>query len=155
MYQYAKDHKLDLEEFSGLLSIGLCKAAMNYNSEKGKFSTIAYTCMRNEVGHYLRKVNAIKYMKDEDLCSYDALEEDCDNKSGNLKSFILVSHEHLEDDYMFRAKFRKEFNKLKDKPKNIIRLRYHGYKNGEIAKIMDMKESTVSMAVRKFRRALA
>lgn len=58
IYKYAKDHKLDMEEFSGLLSIGLCKAALNYDSDKTKFSTFAYRCMGNEVSNYLRIADA-------------------------------------------------------------------------------------------------
>lgn len=42
IYKYAKDHKLDIEEFSGLLSIGLCKAALNYDSDKNKVLNICF-----------------------------------------------------------------------------------------------------------------
>ena len=154
IYKYTNEHNLDLEEYSGLLSIGLCNAAMIYNIEKSEFSTLAYKCMRNEVSNYRRKMRTAKYMKDEYVSSYDALVDDCGD-GDKLKDAKLVSLENIETDYIFRIKFQKEYNKLKDKAKRIIYLRYLGHTNNEVAEIMGMKASTVSMAVKKFRMALA
>ena len=151
-YKYAKDHKLDMEEFSGLLSIGLCKAALSYDSDKTKFSTFAYRCMGNEVSNYLRKVNAGKYLRHDEVYSMEALNEN-ENRAIE-EAFLMTSSENIEGDYMFKARFQKEYDKLKDQVKNIVALKYHGYTNNEVAEIMDMKASTVSMALKKFKVAL-
>ena len=150
--KYAKDKKLDIEEFSGLLSIGLCKAALNYDSNKTKFSTFAYRCMGNEVSNYLRKVNAGKYLRHDEVYSMEALNEN-ENRAIE-ETFLMTSSENIEREYIFKAKFQKEYGNLKDQAKNIVVLKYRGYTNNEVAEIMDMKASTVSMALKKFKVAL-
>lgn len=152
IYKYAKDHKLDIEEFSGLLSIGLCKAALNYDSDKTKFSTFAFRCMGNEVSNYLRKINAGKYLRHDEVYSMEVLDEE-DNRP-IAETSLMVSSENIEGEYIFKAKFQKEYGKLKDQVKNIVALKYYGYTNNEVAEIMDMKASTVSMALKKFKMAL-
>ena len=103
-----------MEEFSGLLSIGLCKAALNYDSDKTKFSTFAYRCMGNEVSNYLRKVNAGKYLRHDEVYSMEALNEN-ENRAIE-EAFLMTSSENIEGDYMFKARFQKEYDKLKDAP---------------------------------------
>ncbi len=152
IYKYAKDHKLDIEEFSGLLSIGLCKAALNYDSDKTKFSTFAYRCMGNEVSNYLRKINAAKHLRHDTVYSMEAFDENYDSPIS--ETLLMVSSENIEREYIFKAKFQKEYNKLKDQVKNIVVLKYRGYTNNEVAEIMDIKASTVSMALKKFKAAL-
>jgi RNA polymerase sigma factor (sigma-70 family) len=152
IYKYAKEHKLDLEEFSGLLSIGLCKAALNYDEDKTKFSTFAFKCMGNEVGNYLRKINAAKYLRHDTVYSMEVLDEE-DNRP-IAETSLMVSSENIEREYIFKTKFQKEYSKLKDQVKNIVALKYRGYTNNEVAEIMDMKASTVSMALKKFKMAL-
>lgn len=153
IYKYAKDHKLDIEEFSGLLSIGLCKAALNYDSDKTKFSTFAFGCMGNEVSNYLRKINACKYLRHDEVYSMEAFDENYDSPIS--ETLLMVSSENIEREYIFKAKFQKEYDKLKDQVKNIVVLKYRGYTNNEVAEIMNMKASTVSMALKKFKMALA
>lgn len=91
-----------------------------------------------------------KYMRDEYLSSYDALVDDCGD-GDKLKDTKLMSPENIEMDYMFRIKFQKEYDKLKDKAKNIIYLRYIGYTNNEVMEIMGMKASTISMTLKNSR----
>ena len=153
IYKYAKDHKLDIEEFSGLLSIGLCKAALNYDSDKTKFSTFAYRCMGSEVSNYLRKINAAKHHRDDTVYSMEAFDENYDSPIS--ETLLMVSSENIEREYIFKAKFQKEYDKLKDQVKNIVALKYRGYTNNEVAEIMNMKASAVSMALKKFKMALA
>lgn len=66
----------------------------------------------------------------------------------------MTSSENIEREYIFKAKFQKEYGKLKDQVKNIVVLKYRGYTNNEVAEIMDMNASTVSMALKKFKMAL-
>lgn len=152
IYKYAKDHKLDIEEFSGLLSIGLCKAALNYDSDKTKFSTFAYRCMGNEVSNYLRKINAVKHLRHDTVYSMEAFDENYDSPIS--ETLLMVSSENIEREYIFKAEFQKEYDKLKDQVKNIVALKYRGYTNNEVAEIMNMKASAVSMALKKFKAAL-
>jgi DNA-directed RNA polymerase specialized sigma subunit len=105
-YKYAKDHKLDIEEFSGLLSIGLCKAALNYDSDKTKFSTFAYRCMGNEVSNYLRKINAAKHLRHDTVYSMEAFDENYDSPIS--ETLLMVSSENIERENTYsRLSFRK------------------------------------------------
>lgn len=58
IYSYAKKHKIDLEEYYGLLAIALIRAVDNFDSSYGfKFSTYAYRCMGLALAKEFRKEN--------------------------------------------------------------------------------------------------
>ena len=53
IYTFARKYKINLDEYYGLLAIGLCIAARIYDPNKGlAFSTLAYQCMRNQYFNY-------------------------------------------------------------------------------------------------------
>ena len=108
--------------------------------------------MGNEVSNYLRKINAGKYLRHDEVYSMEALNEN-ENRAIE-ETLLMTSSENIEREYIFKAKFQKEYGKLKDQVKNIVALKYRGYTNNEVAEIMDMKASTVSMALKKFKMAL-
>ena len=50
IYDFAKKRNLVVEDYYGLLAIGLCNAATAYSSEnENTFSTYAYSCMQNVI----------------------------------------------------------------------------------------------------------
>ena len=55
IYSLANKKSINLDEYYDVLAIGLCKAAIAFDSTKGKFSTLAYTVMLNEYKQELRK----------------------------------------------------------------------------------------------------
>lgn len=59
IYSYLHSHNLSLdaiEDWYGTAAIGLCKAALVYDENRGaKFSTLAYICMDREVKLIMRK----------------------------------------------------------------------------------------------------
>lgn len=54
IYGYAEQNDIDLDEYYDVLAIGLCKAAIRYNENKGKFSTFAFVTMGTEYLKILR-----------------------------------------------------------------------------------------------------
>jgi len=108
--------------------------------------------MGNEVSNYLRKINAGKYLRHDEVYSMEALNEN-ENRAIE-ETLLMTSSENIEREYIFKAKFQKEYGKLKDQVKNIVVLKYRGYTNNEVAEIMDMNASTVSMALKKFKMTL-
>ena len=42
IYQYLIDNKLPQDEYYDIAAIGLCKAALKYDTSKGAFSTYVY-----------------------------------------------------------------------------------------------------------------
>lgn len=60
IYKFMRQHKLGLDnvnDWYGVYAIGLCKAAKHYDEKLGKFSTLAYVCMNNEVCKVFKKQN--------------------------------------------------------------------------------------------------
>ena len=56
IYRYAALHKIDVNEYYDVLAIGLCKAAIAYNSDKSQFSTFAYQKMGGEISGVWKKL---------------------------------------------------------------------------------------------------
>lgn len=58
IFLHLRLHNLPVSEFYDVAAIGLCKAAINYNADKGAFSTYARWCIKSEVGHVFQKERA-------------------------------------------------------------------------------------------------
>lgn len=72
IYSFARKRGLDLEEYYGLLAIGLCKAGCMYDAERDvKFSVFAYTCMYNECKIYWRNMMSPTHIPEDMICSYN------------------------------------------------------------------------------------
>ena len=52
IYGYAHKMGISIDEYYDILAIGLCKAAKAFDESKGRFSTLAYCCMKNEMCRY-------------------------------------------------------------------------------------------------------
>lgn len=93
IYGFLRKHNLN-EDFYGDAAIGLCKAAMNYDSSTGaSFSTYAYKCMFNECGIAIRsekRQNSLKAISIETPIM--------DNERINLEDVLAggFSSEHLD-----------------------------------------------------------
>ena len=48
------------DDYYDIVALGLCKAAMNYDESKGRFSTLAFKCMDREIGIYYTYLKKIK-----------------------------------------------------------------------------------------------
>lgn len=49
VYYYLYNNNLSMDEYSDILMIELCKAAMSYDPELGSFITFAFSCFRNRL----------------------------------------------------------------------------------------------------------
>lgn len=49
IYQYLIDNKLPQDEYYDIAAIGLCKAALKYDTSKGAFSTYVYRAIQNNI----------------------------------------------------------------------------------------------------------
>ena len=54
IYSFLYKYHLEVNEYYDLAAIGLCKAAMTYDSEKASFYTYAYKCMFTSVFSEIR-----------------------------------------------------------------------------------------------------
>lgn len=57
IYDYLNKYNLAFDEYYDILALGLCKAALLYEKDKGAFSTFAYYWMKHEMLSYYHKLN--------------------------------------------------------------------------------------------------
>ena len=148
IYKYAHKKNVSAEDYYGILAIGLCKAAASYDKSKGKFSTLAMTCMNNEYQSSLRHENRKSAIPDTVKESYDNVIE---NEDGNCISKEFIDEKsYLE---MVNGNLEKEFLECLDKKeKNIVEFLISGKTHQEISDIMDCTRQNVTFCVGRIRR---
>ncbi len=122
IYSFAKFRGLDLEEYYGILAIGLCKAAKAYDKTQGtKFSILAYVCMFNECKQQWILENRKKRIPQELIISYDSYVTD--PISGNRLYFseILIGSEDVQYD-ITQDLVKHFYDGLTDNEKLILKL---------------------------------
>lgn len=141
IYGYAKIKNLDIEDYYGILAIGLCKAAGAYRQEKGEFSTFAYQCMGNELNNYYCKSNR-KDIPSELIISLDAPKEVNDDSS-IMYMDILKDDLNPYDDSLLNIQYNNMLKKLKSPEKEIIEYLKDGMTLESIAKKIGCTKSKV------------
>lgn len=145
------DFNCDYEEAISIAYVGFSKALMSYNKKKGaKFTTYAFTCIKNEVLAFMRKsqkdtnnisLNAILSTdkNGNDLQLADTLADT--GKDSILEDVILRNEEY---DFLLKA-----IDKLSERERIIILARFglNGYKEKtqkDLAKEIGMSQANIS-----------
>ena len=130
---YSVLHKMNLniEEFYDIAAIGLCKAAQAYNESKGRFSTLAYTVIRNEVILEMRNRNLQK-SGPKNVLSLDFSEVEGD-ENVTLEQ-ALAQEGDLETDVLNKIVLQNFIQTLNTREKDVIFKTYHGLSAPEIAR---------------------
>lgn len=131
IYAFAKQNNVDIDEHYGALAEALCKAARSYDKNKGKFSTLAYTCMRNEINMHHRKSN-----------------NDIECERIDEGKFDIESIYDDQETNMIAREFEKVLNLLE---RRTLKLLIEGLTQKEIADIMDCSAGTVCCRVKSIR----
>ena len=154
IYSFLNSHGLSIDDYYDVAAIGLCQAAALFDASKGlKFSTYAYTAMRNEVLKEIQKDKAIKNgggaitvslqepttQDDEPLTIGDGIPANYGNPDDVLAVDCAVDN----------------INKLCPKHREIMKLFISGYKQGEIADIIGTSQANVSRIICKCRKDIA
>lgn len=146
----------DYDEYKGLAHIAICKTAAKYDPTKGRFGTIFFWALKTEISHYyttinyeVRKANleALSFEMPLSLNRYDST----DLTVGNI---VSDKKEDVGDVAVERVYFQTRFDKLSEKRKMIARLRYFGYEQKEIGKMIGMTHQGVSDHLQKIRKAM-
>ena len=119
---------------SGML--GLCKAAEKYDESRGKFSTYAGRCIRNEINQeFLRR------KPHQGVVSLDTIVGE-DSTLGDL----VMGDDNIAyiDDETF-------YNQLSEDEQTVLRLDSNGYDTDEIASIIHTSPSKVRKLIRLIR----
>ena len=96
IYGFLNNNNLDEEEYYGMAAIGLCKAVMSYDHKRGKLSTLANKCMKNEIIRYIKYINGKTKIPSKNIISYDILLED-DNSEFYIDTMLEDNFDTYEE----------------------------------------------------------
>lgn len=146
--------KIDLEDLVSIGTIGLIKGINTYKMDKNiKLATYASRCIDNEILMYLRK----NKKRNADVSLEESLSFDAEGNELHLEDILgtepdLVTKE-LEDNDL-KMTLMKEINKLPERDKEIMKLRYGLFGEKEItqkelAEKLNISQSYISRIEKK------
>ena len=151
IYFYARKYnisKQDFDDMYGILAIGLCKAARDYDESRGSaFSTVAMGYMLNECRNAYR---CDKYKNGKlTICSYNNIASlFCEDETTEYIDIIEGKQDVWDDVNLI------DFTQFNEQLRKIAYLSYLGYTQGEIAKEMGITQSLVSRKLKKIRKEI-
>ena len=156
IYDIAIRKNWDIEEYYGILAIGMCKAAKIYDDSKGEFSTVANRCMENEVYNYWRKLQRKHAIPNDMVISYDTPVKHTGSKDSDkfnvLLSDLFVDKNNYFDGIIVDETLKELFNILKkEKEKKIASLYVNGFNQAEIGEILSLSQQAVCYNLQKIR----
>lgn len=124
-------------------NLGLCMAAINWNSEQGEFSTYAYTCIRNSILNEFRQRN-----KHKGVISLDYELTDDEGCTTPLIDLIVGEEDvsYIDWDTVYEQLSPREMAVLEYK-----KLGLNGY---EIAVILNVSHETVYAILRRIKKII-
>lgn len=131
IYWYINLKGLNLDEWYGFVATELCKAVINHDADKA--SLITYF-----------KIRADSKLKN---CWRDKMLKEIPNVVELNEENV---GEYNEDDF-FESDIESVFHDLEDIEYEIIKLRYKGYSQSEVADILGIAQSSVSTRLKKVR----
>lgn len=150
IYGYAHQKNLLIDDYYDILAIGLCNAAKAYDENKGKFSTIAYRCMENELRSHRNSEHKKSSIPHELIISYNAPTsyDYVNNRDIFLENFLdLKSY----NDMMYATMFPEIENMLTNRENVVIKLLQDGFSHSEIAEKLGCHRSNITYFVGRIR----
>lgn len=142
IFSFLKKYKLPEEEFYGLASIGLCKAAIDFEPGISEFSTYAYKCMFNECTHELRRLNLQKTVPEKEIVYYNTAVSTDEQDCVEILDF-LKSKENVEKSAMIRFLIEDLMSRLSERDRIIIEMLALGYGTKDIRKAVGCSKQTI------------
>ena len=144
----------EMEDLISIGTIGLIKGISTYKLDKNiKLATYASRCISNEILMFLRKNKKRK----KEISLEDSLNYDNEGNELHLEDVLGTDYDIVSDEYERQVEknmLTKELNKLGDRDKQIMILRY-GLNNGEsytqkeVAYILGISQSYISRIEKK------
>ena len=145
IYHYLNEKKLPISEYYDILAIGLCKAAISFDPDRGAFSTLARKCFMNEIGMDIRK-NTTKrnVIPKKKMVSYSGCPSDvCD---------ILYKDRPLQEDIIISQMSSSDLLKsLSEKERVLVKGFLCGLDTNEIAEKLNCSERSIKKLRRKIK----
>ena len=145
-YRYGKNLGLEYQDFIQEGYLGLSSAIKNYSDAKNiLFYTYALICIKRKMGNLLRRSSTKKnYALNSSVSLYSTV----DQTDKELIDYLIDENALLPD---YELECSEEINKLKyllyefDLLKSsVLELKYNGFTNREIAKLLEISASKVS-----------
>ena len=144
IYFMIHKYNLDVEEYYDIFALSLCKAAINYDVNKGyAFSTYAASAMKGDYLHNIRKGKA--QCRSGTCVSIDEVVYD-NNSDGSSITLEDTLSNGLD---AFDESISLDFTKLNDRLRKILWLSYIGYTQCEIADIIGVSQTQVNRDLKK------
>lgn len=151
IYDFAKKRNLSIEEYYDILAIGLCKSAIVFDEKKGKFSTVAFRCMKNELCNYWMHMQRKSYIPDNIILSYDApISWNSDDNCSFLDKF--TDNNYTCDIVIDNIMSDNMFNTLTPREKKIVKYLNEGLEQKDIANILGCSKQNISYCVKQIRK---
>lgn len=155
IYSFAHKYHLDLDEWYDVLALGLCKAALQYDSERSAFSTYAYCCMRAGYLQEVRKSQAVSRFSESEIVSYNQLIDIPDGCAELISVIKDLRSEGFTSAVEYKLDAISAYESLSDRDKLIVELRIgQGMKQKDVAEAVRVKQPTVAKIVKKFRESI-
>ncbi len=151
IYGFAKSRGLNPEEYYDILAIGLCKAGILFDPERGcNFSTLAYKMMQNECYMYWRDTYlGLKKIPKELIISYDAPFFDDENERPYLEKINDLFGTYQIDSTT--AELKEFINSLTKQEKTVLYYSAIGYSQTEMTTIVGLSQSYISRVLSKIK----
>ena len=149
IYKYIIKNNIDEEEYYDILCIGLCRAAKVFDESKGRFSTIAFRCMENELNSYKRSQMKKSVIPEHLIISYDSTLQTYGEYDFSISE--LTNDDCIDDDMGFESAFVEFENKLSKNEKFIVSLLLNEVSQTNIAKMLGCKRQNVNYHMKKIR----
>lgn len=150
------------EDYYDVGMIGLIKGVKTYDETKGFApSTYLYRCVRNEIFLQIRKENSVKNKSNKNTLSYDCVYNNDDKDELEFSNFIEDETQRIEKMLIEKEQYEvlyKEIESLNEKDKFLIKT-YYGIdckriKQYELAKILNIKQGSISRKIKRILRKL-
>ena len=142
----------EFDDYYGIAAIGLCKAVVYFNADKGSISTIAYSCINNELTNELKKELALGRKLNKEAVSYNVSFTDNDNDFANN---CLLSDENFEKNFILLFHIKDVFCTIKKRHRDIFKLYLQGYQHSEIGDMYEISRQRVGVIINNIKKKLA
>lgn len=153
IYEFAKKKNLVIDEYYGILAIGLCKAALAYDENLGKFSTIAYCCMNNMLKEHYRYINKQCAIPEDRILSYDIQLSDEDSCTTYVD--MIADDYCIHDTVISKIMSESIISILSDNEQIVCNLLMNGMKQSEIAVQMGCSRQNIGHYIQQIRKKLS
>lgn len=144
IYAFLHKYNLSIDEYYDVAAIGLCKAAITFDAEKGYlFSTYAYVVIKNELKIVFRRNTSERAIPLDKLTYYQSVISDGDGKETELLN-IIPNNTDIEADVIANETIKQVRSRLKERDKIVFDLLALGCKQKEISKTVGYSQSYIS-----------